>query len=118
MLIRTVTTISSASTTTPPRKERSTANCSVGLPSKALTRSVLGISETGIVCGDTEATLTGELYDGTQVAGTDTVNTVGCKGNGNSAEKADETSSSAGAMNWMLLLVLGVLGVLRQNRQH
>ena len=37
--------------------------------------------ETGIACGDTEATLTGEMYDGTQVAGTDTVKTVGCKGN-------------------------------------
>jgi hypothetical protein len=39
--------------------------------------------ETGIVCDDTEATLTGEIFAGTQVAGTDTVNTVGCKGNKN-----------------------------------
>ena len=83
----------------------------MGLPSKALTRSVLGISETGIVCGDTEATLVGETFDGAQVAGTDTVNTVGCNGNGNSAE-------SAGAMSWMLLLGLSVLGLRRQNRRH
>ena len=34
--------------------------------------------ETGIVCGSTEAALQGEMYDGTQVAGTDTVNIVGC----------------------------------------
>ena len=65
--------------------------------------------ETGNVCGDTEATLTGELYDGTPIAGTDTVNTVGCKGT--SSEKIDDTSSSASAMSWMLLLGLGVLGL-------
>jgi hypothetical protein len=56
--------------------------------------------ESEIICGDTEATLTGELYDGTQVAGTDTVNTVGCKDNSNSAGKVDDTtSSSAGAVS-------------------
>lgn len=35
--------------------------------------------ETGIACGDTEATLTGETFDGTPIEGTDSVNTTGCK---------------------------------------
>jgi hypothetical protein len=34
--------------------------------------------ETGIVCGDTEATLTGETFGGTPFTGTDTLKTVGC----------------------------------------
>jgi hypothetical protein len=35
--------------------------------------------ETGIQCGDTEATLTGNTWGGTPISGTDSVNTVGCK---------------------------------------
>ena len=35
--------------------------------------------ETGIACGDTEATLNGETHDGILVTGSDAVNTVGCK---------------------------------------
>jgi len=70
--------------------------------------------ETGIVCGDTEATLIGEIYDGTSITGTDTVNTVGCKGT--SSEKST-SSKGAGAMNWMLLIGLGVLGLWRLNRR-
>ena len=35
--------------------------------------------ETGIQCGDTEATLTGETWDGTPISGTDSVTTVGCE---------------------------------------
>ena len=35
--------------------------------------------ETGIACGDTEATLTGATFGGVGVTGTDAVNTVGCK---------------------------------------
>jgi hypothetical protein len=35
--------------------------------------------ETGIVCGDIEATLTGNTFGGIQFTGTDTVKTVGCK---------------------------------------
>ena len=34
--------------------------------------------ETGIVCGDTEATLTGETFDGQEITGTDSINTVSC----------------------------------------
>lgn len=33
--------------------------------------------ETGIACGDTEATLTGQLFDGQPVEGSDTITTVG-----------------------------------------
>jgi hypothetical protein len=35
--------------------------------------------ETGIACGDAEATLMGETFGGTQFTGTDAVKTVGCK---------------------------------------
>ena len=35
--------------------------------------------ETGIACGDTEATLTGKTYGGLDVTGTDSIQTVGCK---------------------------------------
>ena len=35
--------------------------------------------ETGIACGDTEVTLTGETYGGQTITGTDTIRTVGCK---------------------------------------
>jgi len=35
--------------------------------------------ETGIQCGDTEAILTGETWDGTPISGTDSVTTVGCE---------------------------------------
>lgn len=64
--------------------------------------------ETGIVCGDTEATLTGETFDETQFTGTDTIKTVGCNGT---------RSLRAGAMSWMLLLGLSVLGLWRLNRR-
>jgi YVTN family beta-propeller protein len=37
------------------------------------------IPETGIACGDTEATLTGEKFDGQRFSGTDTIKTVGCR---------------------------------------
>jgi hypothetical protein len=35
--------------------------------------------DAGIVCGDTEATLTGQTFDSDQITGTDTIKTVGCK---------------------------------------
>jgi len=35
--------------------------------------------DTGIACGDTEATLTGNLLDGTPIEGTDSVRPVTCK---------------------------------------
>ena len=34
--------------------------------------------DTGIQCGDTDATLTGETFDGQAIEGSDSVNTVGC----------------------------------------
>lgn len=37
------------------------------------------IRRTGIACGDTEATLTGETYDGLSFTGSDSIKTVGCK---------------------------------------
>ncbi len=35
--------------------------------------------ETGIACGDTEATLTGETFDGQPLQGSDSIVTVGCR---------------------------------------
>ena len=35
--------------------------------------------DTGIICGDESATLTGELLDGTAIEGTDSIQTVGCR---------------------------------------
>ena len=37
------------------------------------------IPDTGIACGDTEATLTGKTFDGVIFSGTDFIKTVGCK---------------------------------------
>ena len=37
------------------------------------------IMEAGIACGDTEATLTGNTFNGQRIAGTDSIKTVGCK---------------------------------------
>ena len=37
------------------------------------------ILDTGIACGDDAATLTGQTYEGQPFAGTDTIETVGCK---------------------------------------
>lgn len=37
------------------------------------------IPQTGIACGDIEATLTGETFDDASFTGTDTIKTVGCK---------------------------------------
>jgi len=52
--------------------------------------------ETGIQCGDTEAVLMGETWDGASIRGTDSVNTVGCEADkltyiyrGNSFEEVD-----------------------------
>ena len=36
------------------------------------------IQQTGIACQDTQATLTGELYDGTSITGTDSIQTKNC----------------------------------------
>jgi hypothetical protein len=37
-----------------------------------------GISETGISCGDTQATLSGETFAGEPISGSDVINTVNC----------------------------------------
>ena len=71
--------------------------------------------ETGIVCGDTEATLTGETFDETQFTGTDTIKTVGCNG---TSSKEVTNSLGAGAMSWMMLLGLSVLGLWGLNRRR
>ena len=34
--------------------------------------------ETGIQCGDTSASLTGQTFDGTPIEGSDAIQTVGC----------------------------------------
>ena len=39
--------------------------------------------ETGIACGDTEATLIGNTFDGHGINGTDSIKTVGCKNDSN-----------------------------------
>jgi hypothetical protein len=76
--------------------------------------------KTGIACGDTEATLMSVTSNGTPIAGTDTVSTVGCKGmsseEGASSEKST-TSSNASAVSWIMLLGLGVLGLWRLDRR-
>jgi phosphohistidine swiveling domain-containing protein len=36
------------------------------------------IQQTGMACNDTQATLVGELYDGSEITGTDSIATVGC----------------------------------------
>ena len=36
------------------------------------------VVETGIVCGDTEVTLTGETFGGEAIAGSDSIRTVEC----------------------------------------
>jgi hypothetical protein len=45
------------------------------------------IRETGIACGDTEATLIGKTFDGQRITGTDTVKTVGCNKGKNAKNK-------------------------------
>ncbi len=67
--------------------------------------------ETGIACGDPDATLTGETTGGTQFIGTDTVKTVGCNG---TKQDTSISTKGAGAMSWIFLVGLGVLGLWRQ----
>jgi len=67
--------------------------------------------ETGIACGDTDATLTGGITGGPQFTGTDTVKTVGCN-----VSKQDTSVKGVGAMSWIFLLGLSVLGLWRRDR--
>lgn len=48
------------------------------------------VLETGIACGDTEATLTGETFDGQSFTGTDLINTVGCEADKPKKDKDDK----------------------------
>ena len=45
--------------------------------------------KSGIACGDTEATLTGETYDGQAITGTDAIKTVGCNNDDDSDSDSD-----------------------------
>ena len=65
--------------------------------------------ETGIVCGNSDATLTGETTGGPGFTGTDTVKTVGCN-----ASKQDTSIKGKGAMSWIFLFGLSVLGLWRR----
>jgi hypothetical protein len=68
--------------------------------------------ETGIVCGDTEATLMGETFGGIQLTGIDTLKTVGCE---DTVSDVSEGKKGSGAMNWMMLIGLSLLGLLGFN---
>ena len=48
------------------------------------------IPETGTACGDTEATLIGDTFDGQSITGTDAVKTVGCKKAKNAKNKKNK----------------------------
>ena len=66
--------------------------------------------DTGIVCGDTEVTLDGELFDGTTISGTDTIETIGCSVSTASDDDDEDDENNSAAMSWWFLLGLGLLG--------
>ena len=55
--------------------------------------------ETGIQCGDTEGVLTGEIFDGVCIEGSDTVRTVGCHDDSSDEKASDVDSSDRSAAN-------------------
>ncbi len=67
--------------------------------------------ETGIACGDPDATLDGETFDSIKFTGTDTVKTVGCNG---SKQDTSISTKGVGTMSWIFLIGLSVLGLWRQ----
>jgi hypothetical protein len=69
--------------------------------------------KTGIACDDLDATLVGEISDGTKFTGTDTVKTVGCK---DPKQDTSVSTKGAGAMSWIFLIGLSVLGLWRRDR--
>jgi len=69
--------------------------------------------ETGIVCGDADATLVGETFGGIPFTGTDTVRTVGCN---SSKQDTSISTKGAGTMSWIFLVGLSVLGLWRRDR--
>ncbi len=63
------------------------------------------VSDTGIACGDPNATLTGETFGGDSITGTDPVQTVGCN------------SSGGGGIAMIFLWLLGWAAISRRSRQ-
>ena len=63
------------------------------------------VSDTGIACGDPNATLTGETFGGDSITGTDAVKTAGCN------------SSGGGAITMIFLWLLGWAAISRRSRQ-
>ncbi len=63
------------------------------------------VSDTGIACGDPDATLTGETFGGDSITGTDAVKTAGCN------------SSGGGAIAMIFLWLLGWAAISRRSRQ-
>jgi hypothetical protein len=63
------------------------------------------VSDTGIACGDPNATLTGETFGGDSITGTDAVKTAGCN------------SSGGGAIAMIFLWMLGWAAISRRSRQ-
>ncbi len=63
------------------------------------------VSDTGIACGDPNATLTGETFGGDSITGTDAVKTAGCN------------SSGGGAIAMIFLWLLGWAAISRRSRQ-
>ncbi len=63
------------------------------------------VSDTGIACGDPDATLTGETFGGESFTGIDAVKTAGCN------------SSGGGAIAMIFLWLLGWAAISRRSRQ-
>ncbi len=74
--------------------------------------------ESGIACGDTEAALNGELFDGTMVSGTDTVDTTGCNITASASGDEDDDDTNAAAMSWWFLTGFGLLVFRRLERRR
>jgi hypothetical protein len=89
--------------------------------------------DTGIECGDTEATLVGETNTGGLFAATDSIRTTGCNANNNKNDKVNNkndtalaatigtgssgSGSSLGPLSLFLLLSLRLIGSRRQRYQ-
>ena len=54
------------------------------------------ITDTDIQCGDTQAILTGKMYTGEDIIGSDTIKTVGCGGGGSSGSSSSSSGGGGG----------------------